>query len=123
MLILVAVGRDQVRAVRGTVDGNFALRATADGADFLALRRTKSCCFSFFTDRTGHSGPQSCTDKPAEYSRDGEKAKRLKDKTAANHGLVAGVNRHGIAGTLGKVCAGNCGEAGGAIDQDDGDRS
>src|SRR5580700_6136667 len=57
MLILVAVGRDQVRAVRGTVDGNFALRTAADGADLLALRRTESCCFSFLTDRTGHGRP------------------------------------------------------------------
>src|SRR5580658_1814112 len=57
MLVLVAVARDQVRAVRGTVDGNFALRTAADGADFLALRRTESCCFSFLTDRTGHCRP------------------------------------------------------------------
>src|ERR1700722_10207587 len=71
MRVLVAVGREHVRTVRGTVDGNFALRATAHGANFLALRRTESCCFSFKTERTGHGGPQGSTDKPAEYSREG----------------------------------------------------
>jgi len=43
-----------MRTIRGTIDGHFALGAAADGADFLALGRTISGGFAFFTDGTGH---------------------------------------------------------------------
>src|ERR1700722_1486884 len=81
VLILVTMRSDQVRTIRGTVDGNFALRAAADGADFLALGGAKSFGFAFFTDRTGHSGSPRDERKLAEYSRDDEKPKSRKAKT------------------------------------------
>src|ERR1700721_1849831 len=56
VLILVTMCCEEVRAVGRTVNGNFALRAAADGADFFALRGTKSYGFTFFADRTRHSG-------------------------------------------------------------------
>src|SRR5580704_8340084 len=70
VLILVAMRSDQVRTIRGTVNGNFALRAAANGADFLALGGTKSLGFAFFTDRTSHSGSHRDERKLAKYSRD-----------------------------------------------------
>src|ERR1700688_1496541 len=69
-LILVTMRRDEVRAVGRAVDRDFSLRPAADGADFLALRRTKSYGFTVFADRTSHSGSRRCTNKPAEYSRE-----------------------------------------------------
>jgi hypothetical protein len=54
VLVFVAMRGDQIRAIRGTIDGDFAFRSAADGADFLALGGTISGGFAFFTDRTGH---------------------------------------------------------------------
>jgi hypothetical protein len=68
-LILVAMRSDQVGTVRRAVDGDFTLRAAADGADFLALGGTKSFGFALFTDRTSHSGSHRDEPKLAEYSR------------------------------------------------------
>src|SRR5271169_4025016 len=115
--------RDQVGAVRRAVDRYFTLLAATNGADFLAFRGTESFSFAFFTDRTGHSGSQGHTDKPAEYSADGQKTKSLKDKTTANHGLVTRVNRHGIGRARREIRTRNCRKAAGAVNQHNGDRT
>jgi len=70
VLILIAMRGNQVRTIRGTVNGNFALPAAANGADFLALGGTESFGFAFFTDRTNHGGSRPDERKLAEYSRD-----------------------------------------------------
>src|SRR5258707_15438044 len=56
VLVFVAVRGDQVGAVDRAIDGDFALCAAADGADFLAFGRAKPGAFSFFADWTGHGG-------------------------------------------------------------------
>src|SRR5277367_1778697 len=115
MLIFVPMRRDQVGAVLRTVDRNFPLRAAANGADLLALRWTESLRFAFFTDRTGHRGSQRHKCKPAEYSGTREKTKRLKNKTPAHHGLIAGMYRHGISRTRRKIRSRNGRKPAGAI--------
>ena len=54
VLVFVAMGGDQIRAVRRAIDSDFALGAAADRADFFAFCGTKSRGFAFFTDRTRH---------------------------------------------------------------------
>src|SRR5713226_4799915 len=54
VLVFVAMGGDQIGAVRRAIDSDFALGAAADGADLFAFCGAKSCGFAFFTDRTGH---------------------------------------------------------------------
>src|ERR1700741_4130419 len=54
VLVFVAMGGNQVRAIDGAIDGDFTLRAAADGADLLALGGAKSGAFSFSANRTGH---------------------------------------------------------------------
>jgi len=55
-------------------------------------------------------------------SQSREKQKRLKDKTAAHHRLIAGVDRHGIGRARRKISARNCGQSAGTVNQDNGDR-
>src|SRR6267142_2170216 len=52
VLIFVAVRGGEVGAVHGAVNRDFALRATADRADFFTLCRAKAFFFSFFTNWT-----------------------------------------------------------------------
>ena len=54
VLVFVAMRGDQVRAIAGTIDADFALGAAADGADFFAFGRAEPDCFAFFTDGTRH---------------------------------------------------------------------
>ena len=54
MLVFVAVSGDQIIAVDGAIDGDFAFAAAADGADFFALGGTEAFWFSPFTDGAGH---------------------------------------------------------------------
>ena len=54
MLLLVAMSGDEVAAVGGAVDGDFALRAATDGADFFRLGRTEAAGFAFVADWTKH---------------------------------------------------------------------
>ena len=54
MFVFVAVRGDQIGAIDGTVDRDFALGAAADGADFFALGGTESDGFAFLTDGTEH---------------------------------------------------------------------
>lgn len=54
MLILVTMRSDQVRAIHGTIDGDFAVGAAADRADFFAFGRTETIRLAFLADRTGH---------------------------------------------------------------------
>jgi len=54
MFVLVTVGRNKIGAVGGAIDGDFALRAAADGADFFALGGTEAGGFALVADRAGH---------------------------------------------------------------------
>ena len=54
VLLFVAVRGEQVAAVGGAVDGDFALRAATDGADFFRLGRTEAAGFAFVADWTKH---------------------------------------------------------------------
>ena len=55
MLIFVAMRGDQIGAIDGTIDGDFALFAAANGADFFAFGGTESLSFSLFAERAGHA--------------------------------------------------------------------
>ena len=59
MLVLIAVGGDEVGAVGGAVNGDFALCAAANGADFLALGRAEASGLALFTNRTRHEVSQT----------------------------------------------------------------
>src|SRR5713226_6911381 len=68
VLVFVAMGGDQIGAVRWAIDSDFALGAAADRADFFAFCGTKSCGFAFFTDRTGHRVSWTPDSRSAEYA-------------------------------------------------------
>jgi hypothetical protein len=55
VLVLITVRGDQIRAIDGTIDGDFALPSAADSADFLAFRGAKSLGLTLFTNRAGHA--------------------------------------------------------------------
>jgi hypothetical protein len=58
VLILIAVSSEQVGAVDGAVEGDFALRSTANGADFFTFGGAEARGFAFFADRAGHTVSQ-----------------------------------------------------------------
>lgn len=55
MVVLVAMSGDEVGTVGGTVDGNFALGATTDSADFFSLGGTKTAGLALLADWTSHN--------------------------------------------------------------------
>ena len=54
MTVFVAVGGDEIRAIGWAIDGDFALGATTNGADFFAFGGAEAVGFAFFANRTGH---------------------------------------------------------------------
>jgi hypothetical protein len=54
VFVFVAVGGNQIRAIDGAVDRDFAFFSAADGADFFALGRAEPLGFAFFADGAGH---------------------------------------------------------------------
>ena len=54
VLVFVTVGGDQMGAIDRAVDGDFAIDAAADGADFFAFGGTEAIRFSFFADWARH---------------------------------------------------------------------
>jgi len=54
VLIFVAMGGDQIRAINRTVDGDFAFSAAANGADWFAHRGAEARWFSFSQIGQGH---------------------------------------------------------------------
>ena len=56
MVIFVAMSGDEVSTVGGAVDGDFALGATTDSADFFGLGRTKTAGLALLADWTSHNG-------------------------------------------------------------------
>jgi len=54
VLVLIAMSGEKVAAVGGAVDGDFALGAAADRADFFRFGRTKTPGFAFIADWTKH---------------------------------------------------------------------
>jgi hypothetical protein len=60
VLALITMSGNEVAAVWRAVDGDFALDATTDGADFLRLGRTKTTRLALLTNWTGHErSPES----------------------------------------------------------------
>lgn len=57
MLGLVAAPGDQMRAIGGAVDRNFAFRAAADGADFFAFGGAEPLGRALLANGTAHPGP------------------------------------------------------------------
>jgi len=57
MLVFVAVGRKEIAAVGRAVDGDFSLRAAADGTNFLGLSRAKAARFALLANWTSHKIP------------------------------------------------------------------
>jgi hypothetical protein len=55
VLILVAVRRNQIRAIHRATDGNFALRAAAHRANLFGFRRAIPRGFALPANRTGHN--------------------------------------------------------------------
>ena len=58
MLAFVAMSGDEIGAVGRAVDGDFALGAAADSADFLRLGGAEALSFALFANRTGHGRSQ-----------------------------------------------------------------
>jgi len=54
MAVFVAVGGDEIEAIGGAIDRDFALGAAADSANFFALGGAEASRFALFTNRTGH---------------------------------------------------------------------
>ena len=54
MVILVAVGRKEIAAIGGAVDGNFPIGSTTNRANFLSFSRTKAAWLALLTDWTSH---------------------------------------------------------------------
>jgi hypothetical protein len=54
MFVLVAMSGEEVGAVGGAVDGDFALGATTDGADFLGLGGAETARLALLADWTSH---------------------------------------------------------------------
>jgi hypothetical protein len=59
MLVLIAMGGDEVRAIGRAIDGDFAAGAAADSADRLSFRRTEARSFSLFANRAGHTASET----------------------------------------------------------------
>jgi hypothetical protein len=68
------VGGEQVGAIWRAIDGDFAARAAANGADGFALRGTEPRAFSLFTDRTLH-GSSLRIEEQKEYAARVQKTK------------------------------------------------
>jgi hypothetical protein len=77
VLVFVAVRGDKMRAIRRAIDGDFAVGAATDGADFLSLGGAETLGFAFFTDRTGHEISCDSKDSSAEYAAPRQKTKIL----------------------------------------------
>ena len=54
LLQLITMRGDQVAAIHGTIDGDFAFRAATDGANLFAFGGTKPLGFSFIANWTKH---------------------------------------------------------------------
>ena len=57
VLLLVAVGGEEIGAVGRAIEGDFALGAAADRADGLGFGGAEAARFTFLTDRTGQEAP------------------------------------------------------------------
>ena len=54
MFVLVMVRGDQIGAIDGAIDGDFALGAATDGADFFAFGRAEAIGFALSTNGAEH---------------------------------------------------------------------
>ena len=54
MLVFVAVGSNEVRAIGRAIDGDFAPGAAADGTNLFAFGGAEAGRFAFFTDGAEH---------------------------------------------------------------------
>jgi hypothetical protein len=102
MLVLITMRCDQVVALDGTVDRDFALFAAANCADLFALGQTESLFFSFFADWAGHGFV---------FQRDEQNTLcRVKCKRAAyrSSGVIYGptIESEGAANGFVRTCSG-----------------
>src|SRR5258708_2368975 len=75
VLVFVAVGGDEIGAVRRAIDRDFTLGAAANGADLFALGGAEASGFALFADGTGHGISSARQDSSAEYAVQQEKTK------------------------------------------------
>ena len=66
--VFVPVGRDQIGAIGGASDCDFALGSAANGANFFTLGRAETLGFALFADRAGHGVSSEHRDNSAEYA-------------------------------------------------------
>ena len=79
MAVFVAVGGDEIRTIGRAVNGDFALGATADRADFFAFGRAEAGGFAPIADRAGHGISSSFQNNRAGYAAPPQKTKALND--------------------------------------------
>jgi len=79
MAVFVAVGGDEIRTIGRAVNGDFALGATADRADFFAFGRAEAGGFAPIADRAGHGISSSFQNNQAGYAAPPQKTKALND--------------------------------------------
>ncbi len=70
MLAFVTVSGDEIRAVGGAIDGDFALGPATDRANRFGLCGAEARSFAFFTNWTGHGRSPAGEDKAAEYAEE-----------------------------------------------------
>jgi len=68
VLIFVAVCRDEIGAIGGAIDSDFALGAAANSADLFALSGAEAGRFALFTDGAGHGISSARQGSSAEYA-------------------------------------------------------
>jgi hypothetical protein len=83
VLVFIAVGGYEIRAVRRAIDADFAFGAAADGANLLALGGTEALGFALLADRTGH-GISLGVEQSCRIRCGGGKDKRAPRKAAMN---------------------------------------
>src|SRR5882672_10705615 len=79
MPVLVSVRGDEVGAIGGAVDRDFAPGATADGTDFFTFGGAEAGWLTFFADRAKHTKLLKQENSSAEYT-----ARQQKTKTNAH---------------------------------------
>ena len=95
MPVFVTVSRDQIRAIGRAVNADFALRAAADGADFLALGGAEARGFALLADRTRHGVSLFFANNQAGYAAARQKTKTRETTALAKTRLIRKANLEG----------------------------
>lgn len=83
LLVLVTVRRSEIAAIYRTINGNFALRAAANGADFFRLCRAKAAFLSLLTNWTRQA--RSPGRPRTEEYREAEQKQNVVAKSSHDH--------------------------------------